>query len=239
MRQMSPQWQTREVADVLQWLRQFNEDRSDKVQFFGVEYYLTGQRVYDAVEDYVARTAPDRLEEFASTWKRFAADLRPLRLHRAPTRRSTTRGPTSTTPAPCYGSSTPSPHRGRPAHAIAFHHAHQIVSFYEHYSLPFTDNLVYRDGVPRSTSLVARPDPRPGRLLGGQPHTANGARPAHRPCRRGRIFGSPAPGRTSAGGTATIPVDRLRLRPWQRALGPGDTVTLLATGARMVRATPG
>ena len=32
-----------EVAAVLRWLRQFNEGRSDKVQFFGVEYYLTGQ----------------------------------------------------------------------------------------------------------------------------------------------------------------------------------------------------
>ena len=40
---MSPQWQTREVADVLRWLREFNAGRADKVRFFGVEYYLTGR----------------------------------------------------------------------------------------------------------------------------------------------------------------------------------------------------
>src|SRR5919199_6450541 len=63
VRRMSPQWQSRQVADVLQWLRDFNADRADKVQFVGVEYYFTGPLAYDAVDAYVARTAPERLPE--------------------------------------------------------------------------------------------------------------------------------------------------------------------------------
>jgi erythromycin esterase len=38
---MGPQWQSREVADVLRWLRAFNTGRPDSVRFVGVEYYLT------------------------------------------------------------------------------------------------------------------------------------------------------------------------------------------------------
>lgn len=41
MRQMSPQWQSRQMADVLRWLRDYNAGQADKVQFVGVEYYLT------------------------------------------------------------------------------------------------------------------------------------------------------------------------------------------------------
>jgi erythromycin esterase-like protein len=63
MRQMSPQWQSRQVADVLAWLRDYNAGRADKVQFVGVEYYLLGSLAYDAVDAYVASTAPGRLAE--------------------------------------------------------------------------------------------------------------------------------------------------------------------------------
>jgi erythromycin esterase-like protein len=42
MGRMSPQWQSRQVADVLAWLRDYNAGRSDKVRFVGVEYYLLG-----------------------------------------------------------------------------------------------------------------------------------------------------------------------------------------------------
>ena len=50
MRQMSPQWQSRQVADVLAWLRDYNTGRTDKVRFVGVEYYLLGSLAYDAVD---------------------------------------------------------------------------------------------------------------------------------------------------------------------------------------------
>src|SRR5215218_1622365 len=63
MAQMSPQWQSRQVADVLGWLRDYNAGHADKVRFVGVEYYLLRALAYDAVDAYVARTAPERLAE--------------------------------------------------------------------------------------------------------------------------------------------------------------------------------
>jgi erythromycin esterase-like protein len=49
MRRMSPQWQSRQVVDVLAWLRDYNAGHDDKVRFVGVEYYLLGSLAYDAV----------------------------------------------------------------------------------------------------------------------------------------------------------------------------------------------
>lgn len=146
MRQMSSQWQTREVADVLRWLRQFNEGRSDKVQFFGVEYYATRRLAYDALDAHVARTAPERLVELRSH----------LSVIRPPTPdifgyiEQLSQVPDKTPyieharQVQALVASLPHPPGDR-GHAIAMHHAHQILSFYVHYSLPFADSLVYRD----------------------------------------------------------------------------------------------
>jgi erythromycin esterase-like protein len=149
MAQMSPQWQSRQVADVLRWLREFNAGRADKVQFVGVEYYLLGPLAYDAVDAYVAGTAPQRLAELRhhlrvirpSTANIFAhiqwylnvADKRPYIRHARQV----------------YELVKGLPHQpGDRAHTLALHNARQIVSFYEHYSLPqppASDSLVYRD----------------------------------------------------------------------------------------------
>jgi erythromycin esterase len=137
------------VAEVLAWLRTYNAGHADKVRFVGVEYYLLRALAYDAVEAYVARTAPRRLPElrrhlrairpdtsdmFAYVgWYLGVADKRPYlgHAHRL------------------YQLVKGIPHRpGDRAHALALHHARQIVSFYEHYSLPqppASDSLVYRD----------------------------------------------------------------------------------------------
>lgn len=144
--QMSPQWQSREVADVLRWLRDFNAQHADKVQFVGVEYYLTGPRAYDLVENYVAAAAPQRLAE--------------VRGHLSAIR------PTTSTMFEYIGwymgvadKSTYIQHAHAVydlvndvahapddrAHALALHTARQIVSFYEHYDLSDHDALVYRD----------------------------------------------------------------------------------------------
>jgi erythromycin esterase-like protein len=149
MRRMSPQWQSRQVADVLAWLRDYNAGRTDKVRFVGVEYYLLGSLAYDAVDAYVARTAPGRLAE--------------LRRHLRVIRPSTVdmfqyiqwylsvadKGPYVRHARQVYRLVRGLPHRpGDRAHALALHHARQIVSFYVHYSLPqppASDSLVYRD----------------------------------------------------------------------------------------------
>ncbi|MFD0854985.1 erythromycin esterase family protein, partial [Actinomadura adrarensis] len=58
-------WDTRECADVLRWLRDFNAGRpeSDKVRFFGVEHWYTWTPAYDIVKSYVARAAPALVPE--------------------------------------------------------------------------------------------------------------------------------------------------------------------------------
>jgi erythromycin esterase-like protein len=146
MSQMSPQWQSRQVADVLRWLRDYNEGRADKVQFIGVEYYLTRALAYDAVDAYVAGAAPERLPELRrhlqvirpSTssifehigWYMSVADKEPYVSHARRVHELVDGLP--------HGP-------GDRAHALALHHARQIVSFYEHFSLPDSDALVYRD----------------------------------------------------------------------------------------------
>jgi erythromycin esterase len=146
--QMSPQWPSRQVADVLRWLRDFNAGRADagKVRFTGVEYYLTRPLVYDAVEAYVAGTAPERLPELRGhllairpatsmpfehiQWFMGVADKAPYVDHARQV----------------YALVESLPHRpGDRAHALALHHARQIVSFYEHFTLSEADALVYRD----------------------------------------------------------------------------------------------
>lgn len=61
--QMSTAWRTQEVADVIDWLRDYNETHDTKVRFVGVEYFATRPFVYDDIEAYVAEAAPHRLEQ--------------------------------------------------------------------------------------------------------------------------------------------------------------------------------
>ena len=137
-------WATREVADVLTWLRDFNTGRpaSDQIRFVGVEYYTTWLPAYDMVDSYVADVAPKRLAE--------------LRAHTA------TLVPTKETAfahAQWYMNEVPAKQpyvdHARAVYdliaelaeddSVELHAARQIRTFYEHYQLPFTDALVFRD----------------------------------------------------------------------------------------------
>ena len=149
MRQMSPQWQSRQVAAALRWLRDYNAGQAGKVQFVGVEYYLTQRLAYDAVDAYVAKVTPQRSAGLRRhlqvirpatanifghvQWYLSVADKRPYIRHARQV----------------YELVRGLPHPpGDRAHALALHHARQIVSFYVHYSLPqppASDSLVYRD----------------------------------------------------------------------------------------------
>ncbi|MGH3314594.1 MAG: erythromycin esterase family protein [Nocardioidaceae bacterium] len=71
-------WRTREVADVLTWLRAWNDTHRDEVRFFGVEYFATRPFAYDRVEQYVADAAPDVLpqaQEHLSFLQPFTEDM--------------------------------------------------------------------------------------------------------------------------------------------------------------------
>ncbi len=143
---MSPQWQCREVVDVLRWLRVFNTGRPDKVQFAGVEYYATPAAAYDRVEAYIAKATPEwwgalraelrtirptgtNIYQYIQSYMATADKQTPLRHARA-----------------VYELVATVPHRADDReHALTLRTASQIVSFYEHYQLPEADNLIYRD----------------------------------------------------------------------------------------------
>ncbi len=146
MGRMSPQWQSREVADVLQWLHDFNTGRPDKVQFVGVEHYLTGADAYADVDAYVAAAAPGRLAE--------------LRAHLSPIRPATANAfehiqaymqVPDKQPLLAHARAVQDlvaglPHaQGDRAHAEAVHTAEQIVAFHEHFALPEPESHAYRD----------------------------------------------------------------------------------------------
>ena len=181
MRQMSPQWQSQEVADVLAWLRHYNAGHAGKVRFVGVEYYLLRSPAYDAVERYVAATAPQRLAE--------------LRRHLRAVRPSSAnmfdyiqwylsvpdKGPYLRHARKVYQLVQGVAHRpGDRVHALAVQHARQIVSFYVHYSLPqppASDSLVYRDAhAARNLRWWRRYSGDKVAYWGASAHTANAPR---------------------------------------------------------------
>jgi erythromycin esterase len=143
---MSPQWQSREVSDVLRWLHEFNTGRTDKVQFVGVEYYLTGQQAYDALDAHVAAAAPDRLPELRE-------HLRPIRPATADVFAHIQAYSVLPDKEPLlrHARAVHDLVRGLPhaaddrRHAIAAHTALQVVSFHEHFALPEAESHAYRD----------------------------------------------------------------------------------------------
>lgn len=58
-----PPWRTEETVEVLQWMRAYNREHpADPVRLFGINEPGAQLYHYDAVVDYVRRTAPDRLD---------------------------------------------------------------------------------------------------------------------------------------------------------------------------------
>lgn len=146
VREMSPQWQWREVADVLRWLRDFNAGRDDQVRFVGVEHYFTRLLAYDALTAYVAQVAPERsdeLEQHLRVIRPFTADeFAYVGWYQG----QPDKAPFIRRAHAVHDLIRDLPHApDDDEHAIAVHHARQIVSFYEHYALSPDDQNVYRD----------------------------------------------------------------------------------------------
>jgi hypothetical protein len=82
---MSPQWQSREVVDVLRWLRGFNSGRTDQVRFVGVEYYLTGRDLGTPAGQELADLGPVvHVVDATTSWAAEGVELVPLSI-RPPT----------------------------------------------------------------------------------------------------------------------------------------------------------
>ncbi len=145
MAEMSTAWQYEEVADVLEYLRDYNAKHRDKVRFTGVEYWTTRHLAYNAIDSYVARHAPGRLAELRE-------HLNPLRPNK-PTMGQyvgwywgevKNKEPYIRNAEAVLALVQSLRHRpGDRAWAVVEHHARQIHSFYEGFSLE--DNYAYRD----------------------------------------------------------------------------------------------
>lgn len=144
--QMSPAWRTREVADVLTWLRAYNRGHRDKVRFAGVEYFTTRPLSYEAVAAYVARHAPDRLAQA----RRHIAPIEPIdddmRAHYLWYAAQKDKAPFVAHARALHDLVAAVPHRhGDRGHALALHHARQIRSYYEAFARPYEETFAFRD----------------------------------------------------------------------------------------------
>ena len=143
---MSPQWHSAEVADVLRWLRRYNTGRADQVRFVGVEYYLTGQAAYDAIEDHVARVAPRRLPELREHFRLLRPATPDVFQHIRQYMSVPDKAPYIRASRKLLALLTALPHRpGDRAHRLAVQQARQILYFHVHYNLTDADALVFRD----------------------------------------------------------------------------------------------
>jgi erythromycin esterase len=172
---MSPQWQSREVADVLRWLHEFNTERTDKVQFVGVEYYLTGQEAYDALDAHVAAAAPDRLPELREHLQPIRPTTGDVFAHIQAYSTLPDKEPLLRHARAVHDLVRGLPHAADDReHEIAVHTALQIVSFHEHFALPEADSHTYRDA--RAAENLVRWHELTGDKVAywaASPHTAN------------------------------------------------------------------
>lgn len=143
MGELTTTWRNREVRDVLAWLRAYNAGHDAKVRFVGVEYYATRSLAYDAVSSYVTEAAPARLGELRR-------HLRPIRPRHEDTGANLRwyMGVTDKRPYIRHARAVHELVEGLPGNdrqRLALHHARQILSWYEAFSLPFEDIYAYRD----------------------------------------------------------------------------------------------
>lgn len=145
LRQTGGGWATRETADVLTWLRDFNAGRPvhDQVQFVGVEYYTTWWPAYEIVDQYVADVAPERHAELRAHLDQLepAADTQTAFQHAQLYMKVPDKKPYVDHARAAYALVE----ELAPRRSVARHAARQILSFYENYYIPFADALNYRD----------------------------------------------------------------------------------------------
>lgn len=145
--QMSQVHRTREVADLLSWLREYNRTHRENVQFVGVEYFTTRRLAYDAVQAYVAEHAPDLVDELTSHLERIRPKSEDMKAHLDwYTQQVDDQEPYLRSARTVYRLVQAVPHRvGDREHALALQHARQIRSWYTAFALPRDENPAYRD----------------------------------------------------------------------------------------------
>jgi len=145
--QLSTESRTHEIAELFEYLREYNSTHRDKVRFAGSEYFATRPLAYDAIDEYVARRAPHRLAELRRS-------LLPIRPHLDDMgayvqwywQQVKDKAPYIAKARAVLALVRELPHRPNDRdYAITEHHARQIHSFYEAFSLPEDRIWGYRD----------------------------------------------------------------------------------------------
>jgi erythromycin esterase len=136
-------WQTTEMRNVLQWLRHYNDTHADDVEVAGAEYFATGQAAYDAVETYVAAHAPDRIPELRAHYELLEPTSDNVSERLWAYMAIADKAPYVDAAAALERLVAAVPHgEGR---EVAMHNVRQIHSWYEGFSLPWSDIPDYRD----------------------------------------------------------------------------------------------
>ncbi|MFI9819772.1 erythromycin esterase family protein [Streptomyces sp. NPDC052013] len=178
VREMGPQWSSsRDVADVLRWLRGFNAGRvaADQVRFVGVEFFMTRRPAYDAVADYVAGAAPERADELGELLEELRPETDDIWQHISWYQGVENKRPYVHRARQVHELVATVPHAPDDrSHALALHNARQILSFYEFYALGEDEQSTYRDAR-AAENLRWWHDRTGGRTAywAASPHTAN------------------------------------------------------------------
>lgn len=67
--QLAPRFRTNQMVSFVRWVRRYNHTHGEDVRFVGIDATSTRQVAYDAVADYVADVAPDRLPELRGLYE--------------------------------------------------------------------------------------------------------------------------------------------------------------------------
>lgn len=148
VRQMSPAWRTEEVVDVFTWVREHNLDSrpADRVDVVGAEYFSTRALAFDAIEDYVAGRAPERLPELLAHRRLLRPSTENMFDWLTAYRQLENKQPHLDAAAAVLGLVTDlAGGADDEASAITLHHARQIQYFYTAFSLPDPEIPEYRD----------------------------------------------------------------------------------------------
>jgi erythromycin esterase len=144
---MSTGHRTEEVADLLSWLREYNETHRDDVQFVGVEYFTTRPLAYDAVQTYVAEQAPDLIDELTPHLELTRPESDDMKAHLTwYFEEVDDKGPYVRSAEEVYRIVESVPHEaGEREHELALQHARQIRSWYTAFAQPLDEIPAYRD----------------------------------------------------------------------------------------------
>ncbi|GAB2569077.1 erythromycin esterase family protein [Kribbella endophytica] len=143
MGQMSDAWRSEEVFAVFEYLRTYNAKHSDKVRFAGVEYFSTRHLAYDAIDAYVAQQAPHRLAEVRALLEPIYPHLTDMGKYVFWYWKEVADKAPYIQKSQAVHALLESLHHHSRSYAVVLHHARQIASFYEAFSLE--DNYSYRD----------------------------------------------------------------------------------------------